>query len=161
MANLEQIVKFITKVLDEMRLPQLGQHLIPCLLGEWDFRVGQPRPVVGVGSPRVRVFERKRQTLVDGGHVNGGRWRWLWRRRCRTYWHLDSGLVVKQNQMIYPVINLSGILSTLLAHFTNRFLLCLMSFLCKKTNILWQVFIFENELNTKQFLNMEPASFNL
>jgi len=71
--RLKHVVEVITKVLDEMRLPQLGQHLIPCLLGEWDFSVGQPRPMVGIGSPRVRVFERKRQTVVDGGHVDGGR----------------------------------------------------------------------------------------
>ena len=59
--------------MDEVGLPQLWEHQFPRLLGEGDFRVWEPGPVVRVSPPGVRVLEGKCQAVVDGGDIYQGR----------------------------------------------------------------------------------------
>ena len=76
---LKKIEKVITKVLDEVHVGKLGQDEVPDASWKGDLGVGKPGPVVRVGPPRVRMLERKSQTVVDGRDVD-------FRFRARQVW---------------------------------------------------------------------------
>ena len=58
----------LTQLFDEVIIVQHGQDLVRCGFAERNFGLREPRPVVRVGPPVVRVFVWKGKPVVNGGY---------------------------------------------------------------------------------------------
>ena len=71
-AYLEEFVEFITEVLNEVHIRQLGQYEVLDLLGEGDLGLGQPRPMVRVWKGRThKIWYFADIILILVSDVNG------------------------------------------------------------------------------------------
>ena len=61
----ENGIKFIAQVLNDIHVGNQGQYQIFDFSREWCFSVRQPCPMERIGSPWIRMFEGKRQTVVN------------------------------------------------------------------------------------------------
>jgi hypothetical protein len=69
-AHFEKLLQAGNHVLDDLLVLQLWQEQISRLCAERLLGVRKPRPVIRVRSPRVRMFEGKRQTVVYRCHFD-------------------------------------------------------------------------------------------